>query len=98
MLGGLASGSIYKVKARYRYLDKKGRYTHGNLSNEISVTGTGAVAYLHVPFPIFADNNQHVPGSRYAKVSGAQPTVTTITVDLGHGILVGDSVVFYELN
>lgn len=95
-LGILASGSAYKVKARYRYLDKKGRYTHSNLSNTISITGTGAVAYLHVPFPIFADNNQHVPGSRHAKVNGAQVGVTTITVDVGHGVVVGDSVVFYD--
>ncbi len=96
MAGIFASGSVYKLKARYRFLDAKGRYTYGNPSNEISVTGAGAVVYIHVPFPAFADNNQHVPGSRYAKVSGAQAGVTTITVDVGHGILVGDSVVFYD--
>lgn len=90
------SGSTFKLKARYRHLDAQGRYTYGNFSDEISVVGSGAAQYVHVPFPAFADNNQLVPGSRYAKVSGAQAGVTAITVDLGHGILVGDSVVLYD--
>lgn len=104
-LGALASGSTYLIKARYRFLDARGRYTYSQISNQVSITGTGAAKYLAVPFPAFADRGALLPGSPtgfgeaiggYFTVNGNQVGVTTIAVFQTSDLAVGDQVVFYD--
>lgn len=78
-----------KIKVRYKQYDKRGRVTYGNPSDPLTIT-TNSV--LLIPHPAFAE----VAPDKTATVSGNQAGVNTITIVTGHGVQIGNSVVFYD--
>jgi hypothetical protein len=91
----LGSGSLtgtYKYRYFYRHIDAKGNVVEGNATAETETTLSSEDARLTL------QNLQANTGfnTSQAVVNGAQSGVSTITVDSGHTILVGDKVYFYD--
>ena len=84
-----ASGEKYDYKVEYEYKDAKGNQITGQLSAVSSVT-LSATKDLQIT----VDNLDNSGGYNIdqAIVSGNQSSVTTITVDSGHGLKANDSI------
>lgn len=83
----------YRLKARYKHTDKRGRVTYGNTSDEFSITASSdemlAAYFTSLPFA--------VPKEHRAIVDGNQVGVTTIQVEAPHLFGIGDTVWLYNV-
>jgi len=87
--GGSLIAGVYKWKYTYYYKDAKGNEIESIATLPLSLTSLGAD-----DADVTVTNLQETSGYNVsqAKVNGLQATVTTITVDSGYGLKVGDYV------
>jgi hypothetical protein len=88
--GSLDSSAAYIWKQTYLYKDAKGNEIESQPTADLSFTTTGASK----SYSMTITNLQETSGYNIdqAVVDGAQATTNTITVDAGHGLVVGDYV------
>lgn len=84
------------IFARYSYKDNIGVTHNGEFKDLYVVLGSsGAEANGGYPLRI-SSSSITTENARAAKVNGDQATVNTITVDNGHGLVVGDVAYFWD--
>ena len=90
--GAVAAGT-YKWIITYEHVDAKEGVVEG-VESDLKTLTTGGVQSFDLVIPTLQPSSGYVTDQ--AVVNGLQAGVTTITVDAGHKIKVGDSVYFYD--
>ena len=85
-----SSGEAYNWKYTYVYKDAKGNQIESQATDTVSYTTTGASESREITVTNLTAGSGY--NTDQAVVNGNQSSATTITVDSGHGIKVGDNV------